>query len=175
MTVALRRQSLQHNTTPSRQRQHQASCGRRGISLIQPHTQLHPHRPETASEQQESSQSTQGCAYILVGFRSPGSSVVSGVQVEAAKRVGAGVELLLPLPGGAPHGVLVHGGVGLGRGVVAWGQAVAGLAAVVAVPVVHGAVLVFQSCRTRTRLGHKPDKNLPTKRFNMLQKVRQSC
>lgn len=42
-----------------------------------------------------------------------------------------------------PHGVLVHGGVGLGRGVEGGRDAVAGLAAVVAVPVVHGAVRVL--------------------------------
>lgn len=79
--------------------------------------------------------------------------MVSAVQVEAVKGVRAGVQLLLlPLPG--PHGVLVHGGVGLGRGVVAWRQAVAGLTAVVAVPVVYRAVLVLQSCGTRTGLGH---------------------
>lgn len=76
--------------------------------------------------------------------------MVSAVQVKAVQRVCAGVGMLLPLPG--PHGVLVHGGVGLGRGVVAWGQAVAGLTAVVAVPVVYGAVLVLQSYRTRTSL-----------------------
>lgn len=41
-----------------------------------------------------------------------------------------------------PHGVLVHGGVGLGRGVEGRRDAVTGLAAVVAVPVVHGAVWI---------------------------------
>lgn len=41
-----------------------------------------------------------------------------------------------------PHGVLVDGGIGLGGGVVRWWDAVAGLAAVIAVPVVHGAVRV---------------------------------
>lgn len=41
-----------------------------------------------------------------------------------------------------PHGVLVHGGVGLGRGVEGRRDAVTGLAAVVAVPVVHGAVRI---------------------------------
>lgn len=70
--------------------------------------------------------------------------MVSAVQIEAVNRVCAGVGmLLLPLP--RPHGILVHGGVGLSRGVVAWRQAVARLTAVVAVPVVHGAVLVIQS------------------------------
>lgn len=76
--------------------------------------------------------------------------MVSAVQVQAVDGVRAGVRMLLPLPG--PHGVLVHGGVGLSRGVVAWRQAVAGLAAVVTVPVVHGAVLVIQSYKTRTGL-----------------------
>lgn len=42
-----------------------------------------------------------------------------------------------------PHGVLVHGGVGLRRGVEGGRDAVTGLAAVVAVPVVHGAVRVL--------------------------------
>lgn len=74
--------------------------------------------------------------------------MVSAVQVEAVNRVGAGVGVLLPLP--RPHGILVHGGVGLSRGVVAWRQAVARLTAVVAVPVVHGAVLVVQSYDTET-------------------------
>lgn len=84
----------------------------------------------------------------LADFRSPGSSVVSAVQLQAVNRVRADVAVLLPLP--RPHGVLVHGGVGLSRGVVARGQAVAGLAAVVAVPVVHGAVLVIQSYSEET-------------------------
>lgn len=56
--------------------------------------------------------------------------------------------MLLPLP--RPHGILVHGGVGLSCGVVAWRQAVARLTAVVAVPVVHGAVQVVQSYDTET-------------------------
>lgn len=73
--------------------------------------------------------------------------MVPAVQVEAVNGVGAGVVgVLRPLPG--PHGVLVHGRVGLGRGVVARRQAVARLAAVVAVPVVHRAVLVVQGCGT---------------------------
>lgn len=56
--------------------------------------------------------------------------------------------MLLPLP--RPHGILVHGGVGLSRGVVARRQAVAGLTAIVTVPVVHGAVLVVQSYKDRS-------------------------
>lgn len=42
-----------------------------------------------------------------------------------------------------PHGILVHGSVGLGGGVVRRWDAVTGLAAVVAVPVIDGAVWVF--------------------------------
>lgn len=47
------------------------------------------------------------------------------------------------------HGVLVHGGIGLGGGVVRRWDAVTGLAAVVAVPVVHSAVwiLIFSTQR----------------------------
>lgn len=42
-----------------------------------------------------------------------------------------------------PHGILVHGSVGLGGGVVGRRDAVTGLTAVVAVPVVHSAVWVL--------------------------------
>lgn len=70
----------------------------------------------------------------------PGSSLVPVVHIEAVDRVRAGVWVLV-LPG--PHGILVHGGVGLSRGVVTRGQAVTGLTAVVAVPVVYSAVLVI--------------------------------
>ncbi|TNN78950.1 hypothetical protein EYF80_010876 [Liparis tanakae] len=70
-------------------------------------------------------------------------------KVEAVNRVGAGVRvLLLLLP--RPHGILVHGGVGLSRGVVPRRQTVTRLAAVVAIPVVHGTVLVIQSCSKGT-------------------------
>jgi len=63
--------------------------------------------------------------------------VVQLVDVSAA-----GVSVLL-----APHGVLVHGGVGLRGGVVGGRDAVTGLAAVVAVPVVHGAVRILVCSR----------------------------
>lgn len=82
----------------------------------------------------------------------PGSSLVPVVQVKAVDGVCAGVRVLL-LP--RPHGILVHGGVGLSRGVVTRRQAVTGLAAVVTVPVIYGAVLVIQSCNRR-----KSKKNL---------------
>lgn len=42
-----------------------------------------------------------------------------------------------------PPGILVHGSVGLGGGVERRWDAVTGLTAVVAVPVVHSAVWVF--------------------------------
>lgn len=74
--------------------------------------------------------------------------MVSVVHVKAADGVGAGVQVVLE-PGA--HGVLVHGGVGLGRGVVAWGQAVAGLTTVVTVPVVHRTVMVIQGCKRGKR------------------------
>lgn len=48
---------------------------------------------------------------------------------------------------GVAHGVLVHGGVGLGRGVEGWRHAVAGLAAVVAVPVVYRTVWIVVCAR----------------------------
>lgn len=59
-------------------------------------------------------------------------AAMHGVAVRAPEAV-----LLLP------HGVLVHGGVGLRGGVIRGGYAVAGLAAVVTIPVVHGAVGVL--------------------------------
>lgn len=70
----------------------------------------------------------------------PGSPRVPVVHIEAVDRVRARVWVLV-LPG--PHGILVHGGVGLGGGVVTRGQAVTGLTAVVAVPVIYSAVLVI--------------------------------
>lgn len=73
----------------------------------------------------------------------PGSSLVPVVQVKTVDGVRAGVRVLLP----RPHWVLVHGGVGLSRRVVARRQAGARLTAVVTVPVVHGAVLVIESCK----------------------------
>lgn len=73
----------------------------------------------------------------------PASSLVPVVQIQTVDRVGAAVRQLLRT---RPHGELVHGGVGLSRGVVPRRQTVAGLTAVVAVPVVHGTVLVIQSC-----------------------------
>lgn len=78
--------------------------------------------------------------------------------------------LLLP----RPHGILVHGGVGLSRGVVAWRQAVARLAAVVAVPVVHGAVLVVQGYDKETFNKLRCYRKHLFKGFNILQS-RQIC
>lgn len=82
----------------------------------------------------------------------PGSSLVPVVQVKTVDGVRAGVRVLL-LP--RPHWVLVHGGVGLSRGVVARRQAVTRLTAVVTVPVVHGAVLVIQSCKGTKKSGRR--------------------
>lgn len=77
----------------------------------------------------------------------PAPAVVSVVHVKAVHGVCAGVQVVLEL---GAHGVLVHGGVGLGRSMVARGQAVAGLTAVVTVPVVHCTVMVIQGCRGTT-------------------------
>lgn len=49
------------------------------------------------------------------------------------------------------HGILVHGSVGLRRGVEWRRDAVAGLTAVVAVPVIHSAVLVLVCSRKTQR------------------------
>lgn len=65
----------------------------------------------------------------------PHGSVVI-VQIMDAITVGVSVVLL-------SYWILVHGGVGLGGGVVGRGDAVTGLTAVVAVPVVHSAVWVI--------------------------------
>lgn len=70
----------------------------------------------------------------------PDGSLVRVVHLVALHGVSVGVAGALLL---VPHGVLVHGGVGLGCGVVGWGDAVAGLAAVVTVPVIHGTVGVI--------------------------------
>ena len=55
---------------------------------------------------------------------------------------------------GVSDGVLVHRGVGLGRRVEGRRHAVAGLTAIVAVSVVHGAVWII-SCVGGTRIGAK--------------------
>lgn len=65
-----------------------------------------------------------------------------------------------------PDGVLVHGGVGLGGGVEGGRHAVTGLTAVVAVPVIHGAVRILvcggggvktrhQACGTKNKVLHR--------------------
>ncbi len=60
------------------------------------------------------------------------------VVVQVMDVVTVGVSVLL-----VPHGILVHGSVGLGGGVVGRRDAVTGLAAVVALPVVHSAVWII--------------------------------
>ena len=73
----------------------------------------------------------------------PAAPLVPIVQVKAVDGVSATVGVAL---GPRPHGVLVHGRVGLGCCVVTRRQTVAGLAAVIAVPVIYSTVLVIQSC-----------------------------
>lgn len=72
---------------------------------------------------------------VAVGCLLPHGSVV---VVQLMDVVVVGVSVLL-----VPHGILVHGSVGLGGGVVGRRDAVTGLTAVVAVPVIHGAVWVL--------------------------------
>lgn len=74
-------------------------------------------------------------ATVDVGCLLPHGSVVV-VQLMDVLVVGVRVVLV-------PHGILVHGGVGLGGGVVGRWDAVTGLTAVVAVPVVHRAVWIL--------------------------------
>lgn len=85
------------------------------------------------------------CGYIEpVGCLLPHGSLI---VVQLRDFVVVGVYILL-----LPHGILVHGGVGLGGGVVGRRDAVTGLAAVVAVPVVHGAVwILVWSCKHSDR------------------------
>jgi len=79
----------------------------------------------------------------------PDGPLVRVVHLVALHGVGVGVTGALLL---VPHGVLVDGGVGLGGGVVRRRDAVAGLAAVVAVPVIHRAVGVVV-CEGRQGVG----------------------
>ena len=71
----------------------------------------------------------------------------SVVVVQVVNLVVVGVSVLL-----VPHGILVHGSVGLGGGVVGRWNAVTGLTAVVAVPVVHSTVWVLV-CSHRHSVG----------------------
>lgn len=68
--------------------------------------------------------------------------VVRGVAAE-----GLHANPLLLQTGGPPE--LVCQSVGLGGGAVGRGEAGAGLAAVVTVPVVHGTLVAFRSCETQ--------------------------
>lgn len=72
---------------------------------------------------------------VAAGCLLPHGSVV---VVQLMDFVVVGVSVVL-----VPHGVLVHGSVGLGGGVVGRRDAVTGLTAVVAVPVIHGAVWIL--------------------------------
>lgn len=77
-----------------------------------------------------------------MGLCLPGGPRVSVIQLVALTRVGLpGQAVVLD---SAPDGVLVDGGVCLG-GVVEPRRSGASLAAVIAVPVVHGAVVVIVS------------------------------
>ena len=62
----------------------------------------------------------------------------SVVVVQLVDFVTVGVSVVL-----VSHGILVHGRVRLGGGVVGRRDAVTGLAAVVTVPVIHGAVWII--------------------------------
>lgn len=75
--------------------------------------------------------------------RLPGSSGVAAVELVALRRVRVPGQVLALGP--APDRVLVHGGVSLGGAVEAW-RSVAALAAVIAVTVIHGTVVVIESC-----------------------------
>lgn len=76
------------------------------------------------------------CSSVSVVVRLlPHSSVII-VQLIDVVSVGVSVVLV-------PHGILVHGSIGLGGGVVRRWDAVTGLTAVVAVPVIHCAVWVL--------------------------------
>lgn len=73
------------------------------------------------------------------------------VVVQLMDFVVVGVSVVL-----VPHGVLVHGSIGLGGGVVGRRDAVTGLAAVVAVPVVHSAVWIL-ICLTQQGTGQSKE------------------
>lgn len=66
------------------------------------------------------------------------------VVVQIMDFISVGVPVVL-----VPHGILVHGSIGLGGGVVGRRDAVTGLAAVVTVPVIHGAVWIIVCDRTK--------------------------
>lgn len=75
---------------------------------------------------------------------SPGGHMLPIIQIITVEGVGTGIpqDALLLQAGRARE--LVHGGVGLHRAVVPRGDAAARLAAVVAVPVIHGTVSIFK-------------------------------
>lgn len=70
----------------------------------------------------------------------------SVIVVQLVGVISEGVSVLL-----MPHGILVHGSVGLGGGVVRRRDAVTGLTAVVAVPVIHSTVWVLVCSRERSK------------------------
>lgn len=69
----------------------------------------------------------------------------SVVVVQILDFISVGVPVVL-----VPHGILVHGSIGLGGGVVGRRDAVTGLAAVIAVPVIYGAVWIIVCDKART-------------------------
>lgn len=81
------------------------------------------------------------CLWRVCVSRVPRPSAFPVVQLIAVYRLGPRLSGSGLWARPSAHGVLVDGGVGLGRGVVARRTAV-GLAAVVAVPVVHRAVVI---------------------------------
>lgn len=81
---------------------------------------------------------------VFVGSLLPHGSVVIIVHLMDFIIIGASVVLL-------PHGILVHGSIGLGGGVVGRRNAITGLTAVVAVPVVGSTVWIVICANTVAR------------------------
>lgn len=78
---------------------------------------------------------------VFAGSLLPHGSVVIIVHLMDFIIIGASVVLV-------PHGILVHGSVGLGGGVVGRRNAITGLTAVVAVPVISSAVWIIICANT---------------------------
>lgn len=81
---------------------------------------------------------------VFAGSLLPHGSVVIIVHLVDFIIIGASIVLV-------PHGILVHGSVGLGGGVVGRRNAITGLTAVVAVPVVGSTVWIIICTNTAAR------------------------
>lgn len=81
---------------------------------------------------------------VFAGSLLPHGSVVVIVHLMDFIIIRASVVLV-------PHGILVHGSVGLGGGVVGRWNAITGLTAVVAVPVIGSAVWIVICANTAAR------------------------